>query len=250
MVRYTVNCFSAENVNWQKQPLFEVSENTVHVWQIKIIPVIRQIEKLSALLHTDELARAKRYHHEKDRLRFITSRGSLRLLLGNYLKKEPADIEFGISPGKKPFIVEPVTRLHYNTSHTETHVLVAIATSELGIDVERTDSSLDWEDVLYSSFSNDEITWVKQSKNPRRSFYLLWTRKEALAKATGKGLQDDLSIFPSLDGGHTLNPPEFFGSAWEIASFQIDNNNLCSVAHHPSITDRQFFIMNFEDFSF
>ena len=249
MGSYTVNCFSAENVNWEKRPIFEVSENTICVWQIKIIPEIRQVEKLSALLNTDELARATRYRHEKDRLRFITSRGSLRLLLSNYLKKKPVDIEFATTADKKPVIMQPGSGLHFNASHSETHVLIAIGKSELGIDVERTDSSFNWEDVLHSSFVKDEIAWVKQSKNPRNSFYLIWTRKEALAKATGKGLQDDLSIFPSLDGVHTLSSNEFFTSSWVVSSFKIDNSILGSVAHNPSVMDRKFFILNFENFS-
>lgn len=249
MGHYTVNCFSVENVNWDKKPLFEISENTICIWQIKIDPRVSRIEYLASLLKPDELERSNRYHHEKDRKRFITSRGSLRVLLSNYLKKKPADIEFAIAPDKKPFIVQPFTGLHYNTSHSEDTVLIAIASSELGIDVEKADSSFNWESILQSSLGKDEIAWVKQSKTPKDSFYLLWTRKEALAKATGMGLQDDLSVFPSLDGVHTLRSNEFFTSSWVVGSFKIDNYTLGSVAHNPSVIDRKFFTLDFENFS-
>lgn len=245
---YKVNCFSIENVSWEKKPLFEVAEDTVCIWQIKIEPEVRRIEKLSALLKPDELERANRYRHEKDRIRFITSRGSLRMLLSNYLKKEPADIEFAMTPDKKPFLKYPLTNLQYNTSHSENYALIAIASSEVGIDIEKTDSSFDWDSILHSSFSKNEIAWIKQSKMPKDSFYLLWTRKEALAKATGKGLQDDLTVFPSLDGLHNLNENDFFASSWEVSSFEIDNYHIGSVACHPSIIDRKFYDLNFENF--
>ena len=244
---YTVNCFFIENINWEKEPLFEIFEHTICIWQIKIVPDLNRIENLSALLNQDELARANRYHYEKDRKRFVTSRGALRLLLSRYLKKEPADIEFAVSHNKKPFLKQPLTSLHYNTSHSENYVLIAIANSEVGIDVEKIDTSFGWEEILHSSFSKDEISWVEQSKTPKDSFYLLWTRKEALAKATGKGLQDDLSIFPSLEGIHNLYSNEF-SCSWKVNSFKIDNSNVGSVAYQPPITNRKFFSLDFKNF--
>lgn len=245
---YTVNCFSIENVSWEKKPLFETFEDTICIWQIKIDPEASRIKYFTTLLKPDELARSNRYHHEKDRRRFITSRGSLRILLSNYLKKEPADIEFAITADKKPFLKQPLSDLRYNTSHSENYVLIAIAGSELGIDVEKTDSSFNWESILYSSFSKDEIAWVKQSKTPKDSFYLLWTRKEAVAKATGKGLPDDLSVLPSLDGIHSFSSNGFFTSSWEVGSFKIDKQTVGSVAYAPSIIDRKFFSLDFENF--
>lgn len=246
---YKVNCFSVENVNWEKRPFFEISDQAICIWQIKIDPEESRIEYFTTLLKPDELERANRYHHEKDRRRFITSRGSLRILLSHYLKKEPGDIEFAITPDKKPFLKQPFDTLHYNMSHSENYALIAIASSELGVDVEKTDNLFNWEDILLSNFGKDEIAWVKQSKMPKESFYLLWTRKEALAKAIGKGLQDDLSVFPSLEGVHNLNNSnEFFTSSWEVSSFKIDNCNVGSIAYHPAIIDRKFFDLDFKNF--
>jgi len=242
---HTVNCISLENIKWENKAAFEIPENTICIWRMVIIPSISQIGNLSILLKSDELERANRYYFERDRNRFITSRGALRILLGKYLKKNPADIEFTINVNKKPSLKEPINSLYYNTSHSENYILIAFANSEVGIDVEKIDTHFDWKDILQSGFSKDETFWVQQSKSPEDSFYLLWTRKEALAKATGKGLQDNLSIFPSLDGTHHLNQVEF-SSSWEISSFKIDKNTIGSVAYPPSITNSKFFIMNFE----
>jgi len=244
---HTVNCISIENVKWEKRAAFEIPENTICIWRIKIIASIRRIDNLSILLKSDELERANRYYFERDRRRFITSRGALRILLGKYLKKNPADIEFTTTVNKKPSLKEPLNNLYYNISHSENYILIAIANSEVGIDVEKVDPHFDWKDILQSSFSKDEIFGIQKSKSPNDAFYLLWTRKEALAKATGKGLQDNLLIFPSLDGIHHLNQFEFSNS-WEIRSFKIDQHTKGSVAYPPSIITSKFFIMNFKFF--
>ena len=243
-----VNCTFFENIKWKEQDSFECSKDTIYIWRVKIAAGISQTDNLLSLLNADELKRADRYYNEKDRKRFITSRGYLRILLSNYLKKKPSDIEFAITPEKKPYLKLPFNSLHYNISHSETDVLIAIAGSEVGIDVEKTDSSFDWENILDTSFSKDEIVWVKQSKMPKDSFYLLWTRKEALAKATGKGLLDDLTVYPSLEGIHNLKSSELFTSSWQVGSFKLDNCNIGSVACYPSITDHQFLNINPENF--
>jgi len=240
---HTVNCISIENVEWEKKEIFQVPENTACIWRIEIIPDISRIDNLSALLKSDELERANRYYHQKDQMRFITSRGALRILLGKYLKKNPADIEFTVNCNKKPSLKEPLNSLHYNTSHTENYVLIAIANSEIGVDVEKVNTLFDWEDILHSRFNKDEILWLEKKENPKNSFYLLWTRKEALAKATGKGLQDDLSIFPSLDGIHNLKSFEFSNS-WKVTSFKIERNIIGSVAHLPSTNILKFFSLS------
>jgi 4'-phosphopantetheinyl transferase len=243
MASYTVNCFLIENINWEEDPLFEIAEHTVSIWRIRIVPEPATIERLSALLNADEIARTQRYYHEKDRKRFITSRSSLRVLLSRYLKQQPEDIELAAGPNRKPYLKQPAASIHYNTSHEDTCVLIAIAGSEIGIDVEKHDTAFEWKEILYSTFGQDEIAWVEQSPDPKHSFYLLWTRKEALAKATGNGLQDDLSIFPAVDGKHNLNDKEFH-SSWEIGSFKVDDGTIGSVAHQPFIHVHKFYNMD------
>lgn len=179
-------------------------------------------------------------------MRFIVSRSSLRLLLGRYLKIQPRDIEFSVGPNKKPYLKTPAARLHFNTSHIDKYVLIAIATSEAGIDIERTDTDFDWRQILNATFSNEEVSHVERSMDPKQAFYRFWTRKEALAKATGKGLQDDLAVFPALDGIHMLNDYDFF-SSWEVGSFKTEDSAIGSIAYQPSIKICRFFEFNVEN---
>jgi len=86
--------------------------------------------------------------------------------------------------------------------------------------VEKIDPDFSYEDILATGFSVSEINLIKKSASPRSYFYLHWTRKEALTKATAKGLDDNLIAVPCLDGLHTVGA-EITGPAesWTISSF-------------------------------
>jgi len=79
---------------------------------------------------------------------------------------------------------------------------LAVGDSDIGIDVEKIDPDFSYEDILATGFSVSEINLIKKSASPRSYFYLHWTRKEALTKATAKGLDDNLIAVPCLDGLH------------------------------------------------
>ena len=61
---------------------------------------------------------------------------------------------------------------------------------EVGIDVEKRKPDFPFADVAAHRFSAVEQRCLVQSADPRAAFYTLWTRQEARAKATGRGLGD------------------------------------------------------------
>lgn len=240
MSRHSVHCFSLATTSWDTVPSFACDDNEIDIWRIAIERNGAGLETMKALLSPQELLRADRYHRDKDRQRFITSRAGLRWLLGRYLGADPIDIEFTLGQHKKPYLKKPASRLHFNTSHVDNMVLIAIARVEIGIDLEKVDGEFDWQEILDSTFSPDEIAFVRgQPAHAERAFYTLWTRKEALAKATGKGLQDDFTMFPSLDGEHEINGNLYTGN-WEIASFEAGESALGALAYPTGITRQRF----------
>ena len=113
----------------------------------------------------------------------------LRKLLAGYSNLAPDEIKFAEGLNKKPFAENAnLSDLHFNISHSADIILIAISNSEIGVDVEKVDNSFSYEEILPHNFSDEEIDFIK---NPE-DFYLLWTRKESLLKATAKGLDDDL----------------------------------------------------------
>lgn len=188
--------------------------NEVHIWHVGIEASLRMVVFAGELLSADEKDRAARYRQERDRNRFIISRMTLRLLLEQYLD-QPADaVRFGIGDNKKPFIQSDVP-LYYNVAHAADKILIAISDKPVGVDVEYMDRKLDTTDIARTCFSPAEHAYVSKSADSITAFYQLWTRKEALLKSTGKGIDDDIVHVPALDGVHDT-PAAYTGAVVDM----------------------------------
>ncbi|RYE30625.1 MAG: 4'-phosphopantetheinyl transferase superfamily protein [Sphingobacteriaceae bacterium] len=133
-------------------------------------------------------------------------------------------------------------KLLLEAAEIESWILIAISNNQIGIDLEQINASFTYQNLLDFSFNLDEKNYIQTSAFPHQSFYKLWTRKEALLKATGKGLIDELALIPSLNGNHQ-NPTQLTSSAesWQINSFKVDENHIASTAFIPVKTALQFF---------
>jgi len=217
-----------------------IINDSVDVWRINISSNLALLDDFLAIINPGELARANRYYHTKDRNRFIISRGALRIILGKYLNHHPAAIEFEIGINKKPHIKNPNnTGIYYNISHAGDWILLGISNAAIGVDTEQINYDYNYEDVLPDNFSLEEISYITQTLSFER-FFTLWTRKEALTKATGKGLDSDLKLIPCLEGTHFAQSETMSSTHdWLINTFKLNENNLGSVAINPgSITTR------------
>ena len=227
-----VNCGNIDNVSWQNEPDTYQLHNTVHVYGITISASLHLLTLAHVLLNEPEHKRAKSYYQQKDRERFIVSRVALRKLMGKYLNQAPQNIVFSIGNNKKPFIHNARQPIHYNVSHSGDQILIAISDYEVGIDVEHTQTDFDYEEIIPTCFSALETAHIRSSSGPRHTFYLLWTRKEALLKATAKGVDDDLISIPSLDGAHDVG---FTHVDWAVRSFVIGDGYVGSVGVRQDI---------------
>lgn len=231
-----------ENTIWQtaKNCQFYI-QNNADIWQLSVNENLNQLDKLLTVLNTDEQTRASRYLRKQDHDRFIISRGTLRHILSKYLKTPPVDIQFKLTQNNKPVIDHPSTQLHFNLSDSEDRILIAIANSPVGIDVELIKPKFEYEEILNYNFSDAEGAYIKEADSLKR-FFILWTCKEAILKATGIGLTDDLKLIPSLDGiyetdGNLLST----NTNWQLNSFMIDENYISTIATDISVEKYNFF---------
>jgi 4'-phosphopantetheinyl transferase len=237
----TITCNQIDSPDWRDNAVYKLSGAT-DVWLISISSHIQWLDHYHGLLSADEEQRSGRYHQQKDRERFIVSRGVLRTLLGGYLNTPAADIVFKIAPDKKPFVNPHGVNLEYNTAHSGGYILIAIAGSPVGVDIEQMQPDFPYMDILEHSFSPLEVAHIHRADVPLYKFYNLWTRKEALLKATGKGIDDDMAHIPCIDGEHII-PAEIIGSNrhWLINTFNVDENYVCSVAIESQKINVNFF---------
>ena len=187
----------------------------IHVWSARLDLDDTRIAPLAALLDPAETARARRFHFDRDRRRFIAARGILRTLLGRYLDVSPGPgLAFAYGGRGKPVVASPVLsgddRVCFNVSHSDGRALFAFARGrEVGIDLEAgARLGDDWPMLARRIFSVREQAELSAVAPERRRAAFLngWTRKEAYLKATAQGIVDGLtSIEVTLD---PLRPPE------------------------------------------
>jgi 4'-phosphopantetheinyl transferase len=230
------------NVLWQDDSRKELvmNNNEVHVWRISISQNIKRLERFEALLTPEEALRAGKYRQQKDTYRFIVSRGAQRIILGRYLNMPPAQLQFVLGDNKKPYLIgDSGEILHYNLSHSGDWIVLAIAKLSVGADVEFVDPLFPFQDILEDNFSREEVDHIGTS--PDR-FFTLWTRKEAILKATGQGLGDHLKITPALDGEHTLDTLLTGADKnWQLNSFTIAPDYISTVVCEDEGLDLIFF---------
>jgi 4'-phosphopantetheinyl transferase len=194
-----------------------VSMRTVHIWRIRLGDP-HAVERLAPVLSADERARAERFHRPEDRTAFIITRGTVRELLGGYLSLPAAAVRLQYSQTGKPSLVEN-DGLYFNVSHSGSLALLALSARPVGIDVELIKPDFDWMDISGRFFSQEEISELSGSEAGLRvqRFFSLWTRKEALLKATGAGV-------PGLEAG-----VEQVG--WNITEIDAAPGYAAAVAH-------------------
>lgn len=172
----------------------------VHVWQAALDPSPLVVERLRGVLSPDEQARATRFCFERDRRRFITARGTLRLILSRYLLIEPTRVTFHYGPHGKPFLANECegSRMQFNLSHAQERALYAFNLERaIGVDLEYLKPETDVRAIAIRFFSPSESAALLALPPAQRleAFFKCWTRKEAYLKGRGLGLSLPLDQF-------------------------------------------------------
>lgn len=174
-------------------PLFEIA-----IARLDVSP--KMLLEDSAILTTDERARAERCVFETGRRRFIAARAALRRHLAMRLNAHPQNVEFVYNDRGKPSLGGRFakSKVFFNLSHSDDLAVYAFSTiGPIGVDVESVRWFADADKVaarVFSPAENDVYSKLEQSEKPI-GFFNCWTRKEAFIKATGEGLSRSLHSF-------------------------------------------------------
>ncbi|MBE9217039.1 4'-phosphopantetheinyl transferase superfamily protein [Plectonema cf. radiosum LEGE 06105] len=218
---------------WLKAPTdIKLLANEVHVWRENLVNVESLLKQFKQILSEDELIRAKRFHFEEHRQRFIAGRGILRSILGRYLNIQPSKIQFDYEPRGKPFLNQSYhTNLSFNLSHSQDFALYAISlTDSIGVDLECFNSTTDVLSLAQRFFLATEFTTIKSAhpQQQQQLFFRYWTCKEAYLKATGIGLKDlqkvEVSLTPEQPA--RLNVP----GEWNLVEIEPFTNCAAAIA--------------------
>ncbi len=181
----------------------------LHVWIIDLVDGADG--PFWCCLSSDEVTRAQRYRFDRDRTRFVQSRGGLRHILSRYVGQTPDEITFSYGPYGKPSCAN-LPELSFNLSHSGDIALCAVIRHRrVGIDVEQNRPLTHFESLSQRCLSETEILTLEQLPVDQRqsTFLQYWTAKEAYLKAIGCGLTQSLTgVSLQLEPPRLLSVPE------------------------------------------
>jgi len=209
-----------------------------------------------ALLSPDDLERRARLRRADDRDRLTVAYALARLVLARHLGAVAEDIRFertclhcGGAHGK-PRVAGDAQGLRFSLSHSGDRVALGVLRgAELGVDVEQLKPDLDLDALAGATLAGDEAAELARVGAADRTlaFLTYWTRKEAVLKATGEGLQVPLKHL-TVSGLGT--PPElraWTGRPEAPAQFRLydlaaGDGHLASLAtvDHPAVVVHEF----------
>lgn len=142
-----------------------------------------EVQRLMPLVSRQRAEQARRFRFTFGQYACLKSYLMLSELTGL------TDMSFGYGKHGKPFLIGHPD-IHFSISHCQKAIAVAISDKSVGIDVEslrKVDESL-----VRRTMNPTEVAMIETDVNPTREFIRLWTRKEAVLKLKGTGINDDL----------------------------------------------------------
>lgn len=236
-------------IEWQSSiKEWGIAGNEIHIWRVNFPNLLSIVPELQKILDTDERAKAKRFHFDKDRSRYVISHASTRVILGDYTHNTPGKLRFSINEFGKPEMQD--SPLHFNLSHSGDFALIAVSPlAPIGVDIERIESKRAELNLAKRFFSPAEVEQLEQLNREQytNGFFNAWTRKEAYIKARGGGLSIPLDGFSvSLKPGEKaqLLKDELQEDApkkWSILEIQVDENHAGALAIETKQFELKFF---------
>lgn len=232
----TVHCSGPDPVVWSPGdgPTSLSTAGEVHLWFATLDQLRPNASAFEASLDPVEIERADRFRFPTDRERFVLGHGLLRSLIGRYLDRDGSLVRYARGPFGKPFLEGK--DLRFSFSDTKDAVLVAFAHgAEIGADIETMERTVDHDGVSEHYFTTEETADIASAEDGKRRFLELWTRKEAVLKASGVGIMDDLHVL-RVNGAKqemAITHEAFIAHAaaeYHVHTWAVDKGHIASLA--------------------
>lgn len=202
----------------------EAGDIDVHLFDLDRVDRVEASDLLDG-----EQARSERFHKPEDGRHFLARRVLLRQLLAQRTGRAPH--ELGATPDAhgRP-VIEGIEPLRFNSSRTRNWFAVAIHAGERGtpgIDIECSRELPDSGALSRRVFSPEERASLGEGVDPGSDrLFRVWTRKEAVLKAVGRGLSIDPSLITvtladDLQGDRVDVPDPASGDSWRVCLWDV-----------------------------
>ena len=224
----------------------EILPGDVQIWWASLDLSESETDCLRGMLDPEELRRADRFRVTGAARRFVGARAALRMILARATRAQPADVTFLIGEHGKPRL--PTGELFFNASDSGDYVVIALASAEVGVDIELARVVRRRDGLARRVCTDNELEMLARAPEREKDALLLrlWTCKEAALKAVGIGLSGgarniETEISPS--GEPRLSRLLKESQQWSLLFPNLLPSLLCSVVVKGSgwkVVSRQF----------
>jgi len=213
--------------------------NEVHLWVCGDLLSSRLDEAL-AILDPEEQKRARAFHFENDRRRYLGGTLLQRDVLSRYLSCSMRELSFLRNEWGKPSL----SQRHDSTiqfSLSRSHEIAILAVSrerEVGVDLEYEFGRVRGDLSIMSLFSEAEQESIENAIDSTRAFFEIWARKEAYIKGIGRGLSHPLEKFDvGLSGSSFVRDwaEESIGELWNVQPVKISQEGYAAALATPFV---------------
>jgi 4'-phosphopantetheinyl transferase len=178
------------------------------------------------------------YPRQDEQFRSVLARLILKQLLLDQGFHDAVLEDYRTDDYGRPFINEEID---FSISHADDYVICTVSkTTRVGIDVEKLrDICIDDYSI---SLSDKELEELTNSENPIPDFFTLWTKKEAISKANGKGLA--ILLPDMVIGGDSATCGQ---TIWNLKELIINSEYAAHIAFSGSneLKIKQFNLIDF-----
>jgi 4'-phosphopantetheinyl transferase len=228
-----------------KLPDTGTHHDEVHVWSHSIHFDDPFLREAPYLLSGEEMARAARYHFEKDKRVYEAGHVLIRKILSHYTNIDASKLDMTPIVNRKPELLNTPFRIHFNISHSGGKILVAVGfISDVGIDVEKIVPDFDMDGFADANYHANEVAKFRTLENNEETdyFYRIWTRKEAWLKLTGEGVNDKLRDLDFSGKEHKSSLPPHGHHDLYMTSWKEDPDYMATLAAYSDPKKYRFFV--------
>ena len=177
-----------------------------------------EVQRMLPLVSEQRREQALRYKHTLGQFCCLKSWLMLKDLMDEGMTELMDEWSYN-EHGKPTFHLSPFTsHLNFNISHCKAGIAVAVDDQPIGIDIEAIRHAEP--DLIERTMNEAEIRLIANAKaKADRTFTRLWTRKEAVVKAQGTGIESFEQLQKTLEM-----------SDWKLETVEADQY-IYSIAH-------------------
>lgn len=212
----------------------KIETNRLIIWQF---PTNVAFPEATRYLSAAEKERAQRFYYDYHRIRYTVSHALTRAILAQYANISPEKLIFSQHKYGKPYL-ENAPQIEFNLTHSKDLALLAIGQSHpVGIDIEYF-KARGYQGISEMMYSHNEQRLVENAVSNIKPliFFKIWSQKEAVIKADGRGIFNDTRRF---DVNISKNDYDLcaFGEDWKMKTFTPSMLYFAAICHKRAVNE-------------